>query len=98
MTIAHYTLGDGYGNLARRIKEMTGQDEFWVEVRKNVVSWAIIGGLSAVGWMAVNVPNQLNRIILNQEGFQSELRALRGELNELRANHEIRLRRLEETK
>ncbi len=66
-------------------------DPFWDEVRRHVVSWLIIAGVGGIGYLAVQVPIRLDRVLINQETFQSELREFKTELQDI----EVRLGRVE---
>jgi hypothetical protein len=58
-------------------------DPFWDEVRRHVVSWLIICGVGGIGYLAVQVPLRLDRVLVNQEAFQGDLREFKTELREL---------------
>jgi hypothetical protein len=58
-------------------------DPFWDEVRRHVVSWLIICGVGGIGYLAVQVPIRLDRVLINQESFQGELREFKAELQDL---------------
>ena len=66
-------------------------DPFWDEVRRHVVSWLIICGVGGIGWLAVQVPLRLDRVLVNQESFAGEVRELKAELKDL----EVRMARQE---
>ena len=60
-------------------------DPFWDEVRRHVVSWLIICGVGGIGYLAVQVPIRLDRVLANQEGFATEMHEFKAALKDLEA-------------
>ena len=67
-------------------------DPFWDEVRRHVVSWLIICGVGGIGYIAVQVPIRLDRLLANQETLGAELQEFKEELQNL----QIRMDRIEQ--
>ena len=98
MTAARANVENGYGNLARRLGTVISDERFWIDVRKNVASWAIIGSIGGIGWLSFSVPSRLDRVLLNQESFKIQVNGLRSdimELQDLRRKNTERIERLE---
>ena len=69
---------------------MTGApDPFWDDVRKHVVSWAIIGSISGVGYLAISIPSRIDRVLLNQEMVREDVREVQSTLGTLKQRVEI---------
>ena len=66
-------------------------DPFWDEVRRHVVSWLIICGVGGVGWLAVQMPIRLDRVLTNQDNFRTELQEFKSSIRDL----EVRMARQE---
>jgi hypothetical protein len=67
-------------------------DPFWDDVRRHVVAWLIIAGVGGIGYLAVQVPIRLDRVLVNQEGFAAELQEFKSALKDL----EVRMARQEQ--
>lgn len=71
-------------------------DPFWDDVRRHVVSWAIIGGISGVGYLAISIPSRIDRVLLNQDNVLQDVRDIQGSLSNLKQrieNLEVRVNR-----
>lgn len=66
-------------------------DPFWDDVRRHVVAWLIIAGVGGIGYLAVQVPIRLDRVLANQEGFATEMQEFKAALKDL----EVRMTRQE---
>jgi hypothetical protein len=66
-------------------------DPFWDDVRKHVTSWLIVCGVGGIGWLSVQVPIRLDRLLANQESIAAEVREFKLQLRDL----EIRMDRQE---
>jgi len=64
-------------------------DPFWDDVRKHVVSWAIIGSISGVGYLAISIPSRIDRVLLNQEMVREDVREVQSTLGTLKQRVEI---------
>lgn len=62
----------------------TEPEPFWDDVKKNVVAWLIIGGISSVGYMAVVIPGRLERVLINQDAVREDVRGLQSDLTTLK--------------
>jgi len=67
-------------------------DPFWDDVRRHVTAWLIISSVAGIGYLAVQVPIRLDRLLTNQEGFASELQEFKAALKDL----EVRMVRQEQ--
>jgi len=67
-------------------------DPFWDDVRRHVTAWLIISSVASVGYLAVQVPIRLDRVLTNQEGFAVELQEFKAALKDL----EVRMVRQEQ--
>jgi hypothetical protein len=69
-------------------------DPFWDDVRRHVTAWLIISSVASVGYLAVQVPIRLDRVLNNQEGFTLELQEFKAALKDL----EVRVARQEQSR
>ncbi len=67
-------------------------DPFWDDVRRHVTAWLIIASVGGIGYLAVQVPLRLDRVLVNQEGFAAELQEFKAALRDL----EVRMVRQEQ--
>ncbi len=77
-------IADSFGHTLEVL--VTGvPDPFWDDVRRHVVAWLIIAGVGGIGYLAVQVPLRLDRVLVNQEGFAAELQEFKAALKDLEA-------------
>lgn len=97
MTIAGHSALSDLETAAQSLWGLVSQepDPFWDEVKRSVATWLVISAIAGVGYMAIQIPSRLERVLINQDAVRENVRELQqdfGELKQRIETVEVRLR------